>query len=227
MRQDLNLRPLRPERSALPNWATHRFDLLTIARFSRKSKFFSLLRQFYDRHLLVLSQSQIQNSTLHNTKINISYKYYCFKTHKLPLPLKNPFDSSGCAAETCDARSRWSSMRGLHFFYPKLGRRTIIIALRYLISSKDFKVFKSKLAKLINKVLKQCPHLTRIILIPASASPDGIYFLTFRWLACPIQVGSRLRIPAASLLTVRGKGRLLLPSHRKDICGLVRRNNRN
>ena len=24
MRQDLNLRPLRPERSALPNWATHR-----------------------------------------------------------------------------------------------------------------------------------------------------------------------------------------------------------
>ena len=24
---------------------------------------------------------------------------------------------SGCAAETCDARSRWSSMRGLHFFY--------------------------------------------------------------------------------------------------------------
>ena len=25
MRQDLNLRPLRPERSALPSWATHRF----------------------------------------------------------------------------------------------------------------------------------------------------------------------------------------------------------
>ncbi len=24
---------------------------------------------------------------------------------------------SGCAAETCDSRSRWSSMRGLHFFY--------------------------------------------------------------------------------------------------------------
>ena len=42
------------------------------------------------------------------------------------ITTKNPFDSlrfrwyiifSGCVAETCDARSRWSSMRGFHFFY--------------------------------------------------------------------------------------------------------------
>ena len=47
--------------------------------------------------------------------------------HKLLIPLeKILFDIteyqwysiySGCATETCDARSRWSSMRGLHFFY--------------------------------------------------------------------------------------------------------------
>lgn len=49
------------------------------------------------------------------------------ETHKLLIPLeKILFDIteyqwysiySGCATETCDARSRWSSMRGLHFFY--------------------------------------------------------------------------------------------------------------
>ena len=48
-------------------------------------------------------------------------------THKLLMPLtKILFDiteyqwyiiRSGCATETCDACSRWSSMRGLHFFY--------------------------------------------------------------------------------------------------------------
>ena len=30
---------------------------------------------------------------------------------------------SGCATETCDARSRWSSMRGLHFFMPVSERK--------------------------------------------------------------------------------------------------------
>ena len=48
------------------------------------------------------------------------------ETHKLLMPLpKILFDitgyqwyitRSGCATETCDARSRWSSMRGLHSF---------------------------------------------------------------------------------------------------------------
>ena len=56
-------------------------------------------------------------------KIRISHA----ETHKLLMPLpKILFDitgyqwyiiRSGCATETCDARSRWSSMRGLHFFY--------------------------------------------------------------------------------------------------------------
>lgn len=36
----------------------------------------------------------------------------------------------------------------------------VVIALRYLISSEEFKVFKSSLSKLIKKVLKQCSHLT-------------------------------------------------------------------
>ena len=49
------------------------------------------------------------------------------ETHKLLIPLeKILFDIteyqwysiySGCATETCDARSRWSSMRGLHFLF--------------------------------------------------------------------------------------------------------------
>ena len=55
------------------------------------------------------------------------------ETHKLLIPLaKILFDiarhqwyiiCSGCAAETCDARSRWSSMRGLHFFMSVLERK--------------------------------------------------------------------------------------------------------
>ena len=36
----------------------------------------------------------------------------------------------------------------------------VVIALRYLISAEDFKVFKSSLTQLINKVHKQRPHLT-------------------------------------------------------------------
>ncbi len=45
--------------------------------------------------------------------------------------------------------------------YGKQDLFAVVIALRYLISNEDFKAFKSGLAKLINKILKQCPHLTR------------------------------------------------------------------
>ena len=62
-------------------------------------------------------------------KIRISHA----ETHKLLLLAnKMLFDingyqwyitCSGCATETCDARSRWSSMRGLHFFMPVSERK--------------------------------------------------------------------------------------------------------
>lgn len=48
-----------------------------------------------------------------------------------------------------------------------------VIALRYLINAEDFKVFKSGLTKLINKVLKQCPHLTRGQLLKKMGFPDN------------------------------------------------------
>lgn len=47
----------------------------------------------------------------------------------------------------------------------------VVIALRYLISTEDFKTFKSALSKLINKVLKQCPHLTRSQLLKEMGFP--------------------------------------------------------
>ena len=56
-RQDSNLRPLRPERSALPNWATPRYrycftsDSVIIAWGSKKSKYFlqKISKSFSDK----------------------------------------------------------------------------------------------------------------------------------------------------------------------------------
>ena len=66
-------------------------------------------------------------------KIRISHT----ETHKLLMPLKKIlFDiaryqwyiiCSGCATETCDARSRWSSMRGLHFFIFHEGTLSLLL----------------------------------------------------------------------------------------------------
>lgn len=49
----------------------------------------------------------------------------------------------------------------------------VVIALRYLISDKDFKAFKSCLTKLINKVLMQCPHITREQLLKTMGFPKN------------------------------------------------------
>lgn len=47
------------------------------------------------------------------------------------------------------------------YLYGKQDLFAVVVALCYLISSNDFKIFKSDLTKLINQVLKQCPHITR------------------------------------------------------------------
>ena len=49
----------------------------------------------------------------------------------------------------------------------------VVIALRYLISAEDFKAFKASLTKLINKVIKQCPHLTRAQLLKEMGFPEN------------------------------------------------------
>lgn len=53
------------------------------------------------------------------------------------------------------------SQKNGNYLYGKQDLFAVVIALRYLISAEDFKIFKSDLTKLINKALKQCPHLTR------------------------------------------------------------------
>lgn len=55
--------------------------------------------------------------------------------------------------------------------YGKQDLFAVVIALRYLISNEDFKAFKSGLEKLINKVLKQCPHLTQEQLLKEMGFP--------------------------------------------------------
>ncbi len=49
----------------------------------------------------------------------------------------------------------------------------VVIALRYLISNEDFKIFKVRLSHLISKVLKQCPHLTREKLLSEMGFPEN------------------------------------------------------
>ncbi len=58
-----------------------------------------------------------------------------------------------------------------NYLYGKQDLFAVVIALRYLISNEDFKVFKTNLAKLINNVLKQCPHLTREQLLEEMGFP--------------------------------------------------------
>ena len=48
-----------------------------------------------------------------------------------------------------------------------------VIALRYLIENEDFKQFKSSLSRLINKVLKNCPHLTEDQLLKEMGFPKN------------------------------------------------------
>ena len=59
------------------------------------------------------------------------------------------------------------------YIYGKQDLFSIVLALRYLISNEDFKAFKSSLIKLINKVLKQCPHLTRVQLLQEMGFPEN------------------------------------------------------
>ena len=47
-----------------------------------------------------------------------------------------------------------------HYICGKQDLFAVVIALRYLISNNEFKLFKTALSKLIKTVLKQCPHIT-------------------------------------------------------------------
>lgn len=60
-----------------------------------------------------------------------------------------------------------------NYLYGKQDLFAVVIALRYLISMEDFKMFKSGLTKLINKVLKQCPHLSKEKLLKGMGFPEN------------------------------------------------------
>lgn len=49
----------------------------------------------------------------------------------------------------------------------------VVIALRYLIPSEEFKVFRKNLSLLIKKVLKKCPHLTEEQLLKEMGFPKN------------------------------------------------------
>ena len=65
------------------------------------------------------------------------------------------------------------SMKNNQYTIGKQDLFAIVIALRYLISDKDFKAFKSNLIKPINNVLNQCPHLTRQQLLKEMGFPEN------------------------------------------------------
>ena len=60
-----------------------------------------------------------------------------------------------------------------NYVYGKQDLFAVVIALRYLVSAEDFKLFKSNLAKLIRKVLKRCPHLTKKQLLKEMGFPEN------------------------------------------------------
>lgn len=65
------------------------------------------------------------------------------------------------------------SRKNGNYQYGKQNLFAVVIALCYLIRPEDFKIFKSGLTKLINKVLKQCPHLTRKQLLNEMGFPEN------------------------------------------------------
>lgn len=50
---------------------------------------------------------------------------------------------------------------------------SVVIAIRYLIGNNEFKQFKSNLSKLIIKVLKDCPHLSKEQLLGKMGFPEN------------------------------------------------------
>lgn len=50
---------------------------------------------------------------------------------------------------------------------------SVVIALRYLIGNNEFKHFKLQLSKLITKVLKDCPHLSKEQLLKEMGFPEN------------------------------------------------------
>ena len=49
----------------------------------------------------------------------------------------------------------------------------VVIALRYLIDSQEFKQFKTDLKRLINSVLKNCPHISQELLFSKMGFPEN------------------------------------------------------
>ena len=49
----------------------------------------------------------------------------------------------------------------------------VVIALRYLIGNEEFKQFKTKLTLLINKSIKDCPHLNKSTLLAKMGFPEN------------------------------------------------------
>lgn len=57
------------------------------------------------------------------------------------------------------------------YSYGKNDLFAVVIALKYLIDTEEFKVFKKDLLQLINRVLKKCPHISRENLLSAMGFP--------------------------------------------------------
>ena len=92
----------------------------------------------------------VRITTFHQVNIKSKHRAIYFTHKKLQIPQKNG-----------------------NYQYGKQDLFAAVIALRYLISSEDFKAFKSNLTKLINKVLRQCPHLTHEQLLMEMGFPEN------------------------------------------------------
>lgn len=119
-------------------------------------------------------------------KIRISHT----ETHKLLMPLKKIlFDIaryqwysifSGCAAETCDARSRWSSMRGLRSIieFVKVGVCPKLWGKPYFISSFIYFLPNSLYQKLDFISVFSCS-----VTLNFASKPDNLFLYTLIFLS--------------------------------------------
>ena len=112
--------------------------------------------------------SNLQNVSIRNYRFKSKNKNVCAHGERL-----FSFRIHETIPNTLLHKKLQISRKNGNYQYGKQDLFAVVIALRYLISPRDFKEFKSGLTKLINKVLKQCPHLTCDQLLTEMGFPEN------------------------------------------------------
>ena len=84
-----------------------------------------------------------------------------------------PFHINESIPDTILHRKLQITQKNKQYIMGKRDLFAVVIALRYLISNDEFKQFKTTLKRLLNTVLKNCPHISRELLFSHMGFPEN------------------------------------------------------